>query len=383
MAEGPLAAASPRPPSPSRLTRGKKALFLGALLVGVLLVAEGIARVMSKDSPPTIVAHPYLRHVRAPHGNQAFTNPRTGEAYVVHVDAQGFRTQSLTPPGEPKPPGTYRIFFVGASTTENITIPDEQTFPFLVEHQLNERLEGTRVQAVNAGIAGNTVADTLSLIAHRVLALEPDLVVVLHGINDMRAGCSQRFDPAHYADRLSPPQPRLSHLLARYSALYRSVLAARKRMRSGTREERYRARAAKLPLSEGVDPARGLSYFLRYLGMIDALCREAQVPLVIMTQPSLYRPDLDEAELATLWMGYVNHGELHLSTATLQAGMQRYNDAIRAFCAQRKLRTIDLEAALPKNLEHLFDDCHYTAKGNARVAATIVESLLADGALPR
>ena len=51
-------------------------------------------------------------------------------------------------------------------------------FPGLVEARLNDKLRGNpRVEVSNCGIAGFGVARSLSLIEHRVLNLEPDLVV--------------------------------------------------------------------------------------------------------------------------------------------------------------------------------------------------------------
>ena len=34
---------------------------------------------------------------------------------------------------------------------------------------------------------------------------------------------------------------------------------------------------------------------------------------------------------------------------------------------------VDLEAHVPKNQNYFFDDCHYTKKGNQKVARTIFE----------
>lgn len=367
-----------------RLSGRKKALFLALLGLPSLLLAECTARVLGPPDPtPITAAHPYLRHVRAPEATQELVHPRTGAPYRFTVDAYGFRCGSLVPPDQPKPPGAYRIFFVGASTTENVAVGDAESFPWRVETQLNARLgEGVAVRGVNTGIAGNTIADSFSLIAHRILALEPDLVVVLHAINDMRMSASARFDPSHYADRLAPPKVRFSQLLERHSKLYRLAERAKKRLRARSREEKYKQRAARTPLSEGVDPARGLPYFRRYLGLIEAVCREAGVPLALMTQASLYKPDMSEEERAALWMGYVNHGELNLSPEQLRAGMQAYNDELRRFAGQRGLLLIDLERVVPKDLEHLYDDCHYTARGNAVIADEITRVLLERG-LPR
>ena len=366
-----------------RLTWQRKLLF-GAILLGLgLLGAEGAARLFGPREPlPTLTPHPYLRHVRTPDSSMDLMNPKTGARYEVHIDGYGFRCRSLVPPGEPKPAGAYRLFFVGASTTENIAVSDEESFPQRVEVALNAAQRERSVRAVNTGIAGNTIADSFSLIAHRVTALEPDLIVLMHAINDMRASCSSAFDPTHYRDRQPPRAPRLGEVFQEHSKLLRLIELTRRRLGAASREDRYRALAAETPYSEGVDPTQGVAYFRRYLEMCADVCARAGVPLALMTQPSLYKEGLSEAERQALWMGYMNHGELNLSPAALQAGMARYNAEIRAVARERGLLLIDLERALPKDLEHLYDDCHYTAQGNARIADTISAALLAAG-LPR
>jgi hypothetical protein len=37
---------------------------------------------------------------------------------------------------------------------------------------------------------------------------------------------------------------------------------------------------------------------------------------------------------------------------------------------------IDLDASMPKTLDYYFDDCHFTDKGSARVAAAVLPTLL-------
>ncbi|MEZ6187895.1 MAG: SGNH/GDSL hydrolase family protein [Planctomycetota bacterium] len=361
------------------LSRKRKLIFLLAILGLTLLLTEGVLHLVVSPQPEVFVPHPYLRHVRAPNSNQEYLTLDGEQRYVLGVDAHGFRAQGLPDPLVPKPEGEYRIFFVGASTTENRVIPDPQTFPELVEARLGER--GVKVIAINTAISGNSVADSFSLVAHRILALEPDLIVVLHAINDMRATLSERFDPAHYDDRKPPKPPTFDDVFTRYVRLYDLAGRLKKRLKDD-RDTEMRARARAVPYTEGVDPTKGLDYFTRYLRMIALLCRDEGVPLVFCSQPSIYREDLREDELASLWMGLINRGELNLDPVTLMHGMQAYNQRIAAVCREWGVRFVDLDAAVPKDLTHFYDDCHYTVEGNAAVADALYQGLF-QGELPR
>jgi len=381
------APAGPDPSGPPRRRRRpsgrRRALFVLVLVALALLVAEGLARLLVERPGPIYQDHPYLRRVRAPGSTHDLVNPLTGEAFTLRVDAYGFRATDLPPPGTPKPPGTYRIFFVGASTTENVALPDEETFPVLVGERLNAALGGEpQVVTANTALSGNSIADSFALIGHRLLALEPDLIVVLHAINDMRAGLSERFDPTHYAERRSPEPPSLGDWAEDRSQLLWLLDRLGDRIGQRSIADKYRARRQGVPFTEGVDPTVGLPHFRRYLRLIAAVCRAEGVPLALMTMPSLYREGLTAEEDAALWMGYLNHGELNLDNATLRRGMAAFNAAIREQAAAEGALLIDLEAAVPKDLEHLYDDCHYTARGNAVVAEAIAAALLEGDDLP-
>ncbi len=377
----------PRGPSGGRRTgarRWRRVAFLGLVLACTAVVGELAARALLGEPTAGIVAHPYLRRVRAPGSSQTLLDPWTRRPFVLHVDEHGFRCRTLEPPGVPKDPRSYRIFFVGASTTENIVLPDEQTFPVLVAEELTRRVgDGTRVHGVNTALSGNSVADSLSLVAHRLTALEPDLIVVLHAVNDMRATLSRRFDPAHYADRIEPAPPTLGAWLRGTSRAVQAFERTVEKFRREDVAEKYRARRRSRPKTPVADVRAGAPYFRRYLEMIAAVCRQARVPLALMTMPSLYREDLTPEEEASLWLGWVAHGELNLDTPTLLEGMRAYNEVIREVARAEGALLVDLEPVVPKDLRHFYDDVHTTALGNEVVAKAVVEALWAGGGLPR
>ncbi len=367
--------AAPRPARP-RLSARRRALFLAVLLLATLAGAELIARGLTEEPTPGFLGHPYLRRVRTPDQTLRLVSPLTGEKFEMVIDAHGFRSRSLEPPGQPKPPGTYRIFFVGGSTTENIVLPDDQTFTGIIEAELSPRV-GKRLSCVNAGISGNVIADTFSLVAHRILALEPDLVVALEGINDMCGGMSRRYDPAALGNT-SPPRIEVFDLLRDRSRLVQLASVAAERADAGWRPARIRERRAGLPFTPDVEPTAALPNFRRYLRLLAAVCRESDVPLLLMTMPTLYKDSLSPAEDAALWMGCLDHGRRNIDHPTMLRGMQAFNETVRQVAQEEGTLFLDLAPAVPKDLEHFYDDCHYTARGS-RVVADRLMDLLSQG----
>jgi lysophospholipase L1-like esterase len=368
-----------------RLDRVIRLTLLAVALASLLLaLAEAIARRTLEAPVAPYEIHSLYRATRTPGYKQTkISIEPPHEPFLYEIDALGFRGKAMQT--VKKPAGTYRIFFLGASTTENQHLPEEKTFPGLVEATLGARFQGNpRVEVANCGIAGYGVARSLSLLAHRVLALEPDLVVVLEGENDLMVSLDDRWDPTNGtpdADHL-----RFKDWLVGQSRLL-SVLSAR----TGNREadtrpflatRRQDAHETPYFVPEGLALDRGLATYKAYLGWIALLCEDAQVPLVLMTQPTLWKENQPKDEEAALWMSCFPNGKTHLDPATCARLMAKYNDATRDVATSRGAILVDLAAIVPKDLEHLYDDAHMTARGNDAVAAAIVAAIAKDGTLP-
>jgi len=121
-----------------------------------------------------IVPHPYLCYA----GNPDYRSP---DGKTRH-NSLGFRGPEIAP----KAPGEYRIAFVGGSTTYTYNVPeDEFSYPALVGKRLRGHFGHKNVQVINAGCIGYSSLQSLLNLELKVLDLEPDLVVVLHAINDI------------------------------------------------------------------------------------------------------------------------------------------------------------------------------------------------------
>jgi len=94
------------------------------------------------------------------------------------------------PQSAPVPAATTRaprVVFLGDSLTAGFGLPQDQAFPARLEAILRE--EGTPIEAVNAGVSGDTSAGGLRRIDW-LLRQEPDVVVVGLGANDGLRGLS-------------------------------------------------------------------------------------------------------------------------------------------------------------------------------------------------
>jgi hypothetical protein len=101
---------------------------------------------------------------------------------------------------------------------------------------------------------------------------------------------------------------------------------------------------------------------------------------VLASQPSIYREDLGAHERSVLWTS-ISHqqGGTRPSLASLTRGMQLFNAAGREVAEERGVGHVDLEAVVPKTLEYLYDDVHYTSKACELIAKAFFEHLEAAG----
>ena len=87
----------------------------------------------------------------------------------------------------PKPEGVYRIVVLGDSSTYGSYVPYDKTYPYDLQQILRQDYGAKNVEVVNAGVPNYTSWNMLVDLAFRVAALQPDLVIVYEGWNDLDA----------------------------------------------------------------------------------------------------------------------------------------------------------------------------------------------------
>jgi lysophospholipase L1-like esterase len=116
---------------------------------------------------------------------------RGGQPFCIEyrVNSHGFRDRERT---LEKPPDTYRIALLGDSSVFGHGVALEDSLPAKLERRFTELEPAPRVEVFNCGVYGYNTRQELALLRKRVIAFEPDLVVVLFNYNDVTPR-----DPAH------------------------------------------------------------------------------------------------------------------------------------------------------------------------------------------
>jgi hypothetical protein len=99
----------------------------------------------------------------------------------------------------------------------------------------------------------------------------------------------------------------------------------------------------------------------------------AGASVVFVTQPSVWRPRMTEAEQHRLWFGWLggdwwSSASAYYTTAALTGAMAAYNRTLLDVCRERSLACVDAARMLPGDSSIFVDDVHFTERGSRLLA---------------
>jgi lysophospholipase L1-like esterase len=357
-------------------------LLLVSILVS-LATAEIVLRRWAPISDPwedakRPPAHRYIPSQFPPH-YRVVTEAETGLSgisgrNVFSTNNEGFRGAELV---APKPAGELRVFLVGGSTTEGFYLDDDKALHATAQRRLQALVgPGRSVRVYNAGKSGDRSYDHVAMIVHRILHLEPDVIVVFAGINDLSASVND-IDYAHLdqpvvmslsiGDMVGMMATELQVSRRIYHAARRIAVSSRL-ADSGNRaffEEiplvtNYRQRAElsrTLPVKTApprVDPRGYRGNLLTIAGAL----KSHGVTLVLMTQATTWNSTIDREIGSWHWMLQQYPEE------AMDRAMEVFNDTMRAVAVEQHVMLVDLARMLPKSRDYFYDDVHFNEAGS-------------------
>ena len=100
----------------------------------------------------------------------------SGGRINIKVNSLGFRGDEFS---REKPANTVRVACLGASTTFCAEVSsNHHTWPYLLQERLRKAYPGVTIEVVNAALGGYVADDNLKNLRHRVMPLDPDLVLL-------------------------------------------------------------------------------------------------------------------------------------------------------------------------------------------------------------
>jgi lysophospholipase L1-like esterase len=298
--------------------------------------------------------------------------------YRVRADANGF----MLPYNHYAKPD-LTLVFLGGSTTACIYVDEDQRYPYLVGQLLEEKT-GKKITSINGGFGGNNSLHSLDILLNKVIPLKPDVVVMMHNINDLVALI---YDQTYWGK--NPTRKPIVEFyfyknltgLKAVSTLARDIYIPN--LHAATRILSHKIFGKKVKESEdefayirgkklSIDAAAIINEFKMNQQTFVAICRARKITPVLMTQFNRLRADPDSKVLKAM-RGFQSDSRIPVNEfIDLYA---KFNETIREVGKENGVLVIDLANLIPQDPEYIYDLVHLNTRGSRLAAQEVSERL--------
>ncbi len=303
------------------------------------------------------------------------------KAYRVRTDANGF----ILPYHRYDKPD-FSVVFLGASTTACIYVDEENRVPCQVGDLLGQKT-GQKVTSINAAMGGNNSLHSLDILLNKIIPLKPDVVVMLHNINDLVALMYDKTYWSHNPSRAPIIDYRLYKNFSGLKAIstlardtyipylhlaFRSLVHKVGKSFGKKVTDENDAYAAIRGKKITFDAAQILDEFRMNLQTFINICRARRITPVLMTQFNRYKENPDP-KIRQSMEGFESDTGISLKEFT--DIYQRFNEAIVEVGRRNQVLVIDLARLIPQERQYMYDVVHLNDTGSRLAARIISENL--------
>lgn len=293
---------------------------------------------------------------------------------------------------------TYKILTVGGSTTECLYLDQEEAWSHLLQKNLNEKQNRHQVWVGNIGKSGLNTRDHIVQLRYFLEQdADIDAIVMMIGVNDLslRLGQDSDYDPDFLkregAEKKILPRA-FSQVRDDSKPFYKRTVIWQllKNIKTGettTRQaqdndgkmyiswRKHRRNASRIRQTLP-DLTSASDEYVRNINIIIDLAKLKSIRLILVTQPVIWKPQMEDQLSDLLWFGGVGNfqeetGKEYYSTEALSNAMEIYNETLKKTCYARQVECFDLATLLPKDTTVFYDDVHFNESGAKKVAENL------------
>ncbi len=286
----------------------------------------------------------------------------------ISINSLGFRGPEIA---VPKPAGTVRLAFLGASTTWCAEVSgNDFVWPHLVTASLGRTFPSVRFDYVNGGVPGYTMESLLKSMQYRVAPLRPD-VIVIYEISNNFSG--ELRDLAAKRGIIREAKMREPTWPSRYSLLWNLV---EKNLRIMAAQHAAETNQGSLEIDPGT---LGEGYRNELKQLVFAAQQSAKLIAIATFSTQLRRNQTPEQQMraASSAMFYTPFA----TTRLLLEGYERYNQIAREVASETGALLIGGENEIPADSTHFADTVHFTDAGSKAMAERISRALVSSPGL--
>lgn len=296
---------------------------------------------------------------------------------------------------EPSSHNNYKILALGGSTTESGYLDDSQTWPQLLQNNLNQN-SNSKIWVGNAGRRGSTLRDNILHLEYFVSQLKDlDTIILLVGVNDFMYGLSTEFKPFDTSTIKKPTINQLDHAffihpytksgfkgtaIWSFAKQIKVTYFGRKVLHFNEEEAitfwRRKRKNADGIIHELPDLSKQLQDYENNLNTFINMAKTNTGRIIILTQPNIWKKQMSEEELNLLWFGCIEkNGWQCYSPEALEKGMNLFNGKAKEACEKKKVECLDLASIPPKDTSIFADEVHFNENGAREVAKILSDYL--------
>lgn len=310
----------------------------------------------------------------------AYYHSRSQRIHPFDPYLQIGNTRFTVPPK--KQDGVFRILCLGGSTTEGLR---GQSYPAQLKPIIQKLYPNLRIEVLNGGKAWYTSKHSLINYVTYCRQWKPDLVIVMHALNDLYRSFSPpdyaigSYDKcwAHFygpAFRGAKSETFEEYLYSKFLGERTKIWFSELRFKDGD----YQSRQIDYPLTQ----YPSIKMFNRHLRALTKYIKKDGAIVMLVSEPSLYKDVMDEKEQSILWIGktfcwsLVHHRREYPSYRSLGRAMEAFNRVVKKVAALEKAIFVDGAASLPKDIKYFEDDAHYSESGYHLFAQIIADEIV-------
>lgn len=130
--------------------------------------------------------HPFTGFIFQPNIKFLGSHPNQKARAEIFTDKYGFLSGDLGLTYD-KPSDEIRIACIGGSTTPNINLEFTKNWPGRLADLIQRHFPEKAIRVINAGTPGFDTSQSIGNLALRVMPFHPDIVIIYHAYNDLKA----------------------------------------------------------------------------------------------------------------------------------------------------------------------------------------------------
>jgi lysophospholipase L1-like esterase len=338
---------------------------LYATTFGIVLVSQSLLSPLIMDLKPKTL-RPFLNRT------WDIQSGLPGVRGIQHVttDLKGFRvTKSI----DYQRPAPYRIFAIGASTTEQMFLDDRNTWTHQLQVNLEKDVPG--IEVINTGLSGTRSSQNYAVFAD-ILKYHPDMVIFNVGMNDAYYHILTHFDMFYpYSFDRTALGRSLRHYLEYWTASVEEPNQKENVLVVNGSDFAYKQNSLARSTVKQFRPNMVSDSYAANIDKFIRICETAPFACVFMTQPTGYRDAATDDFKRGFWMTPAE-ARYTLDFQSMVHISKLYNDFIVQIGDAHGIPVIDLVKDIQPSYDYLYDDAHFNLNGAKEIGRILADRLL-------